>query len=92
MVTDPNVPPSQHAMRKVPIEYQDKVEKELDQMERTRNHHQSDRTNRVSQLHNLSCETKWRSAYLSGSKGPKQGNHQRTLQSYPQLWKKSPTS
>ena len=30
MVTDPNVPPSQHAMRKVPIEYQEKIEKELD--------------------------------------------------------------
>ena len=26
MVTDPNVPPSQHAMRKVPIEYQEKIE------------------------------------------------------------------
>ena len=33
MVTDPNVPPSQHAMRKVPIEYQEKIEKELDRME-----------------------------------------------------------
>ena len=33
MVTDPNVPPSQHAMRKVPIEYQEKIEQELDQME-----------------------------------------------------------
>ena len=30
MVTDPNVPPSQHAMRKVPIEYQEKIEKEFD--------------------------------------------------------------
>ena len=27
MVTDPNVPPSQHAMRKVPIEYQEKIER-----------------------------------------------------------------
>ena len=33
MVTDPNVPPSQHAMRKIPIEYQEKIEKELDRME-----------------------------------------------------------
>ena len=33
MVTDPNVPPSQHAMRKVPIEYQEKIVKELDRME-----------------------------------------------------------
>ena len=27
MVTYPNVPPSQHAMRKIPIEYQEKIEK-----------------------------------------------------------------
>ena len=33
MVTDPNVPPSQHAMCKIPIEYQEKIEKELDRME-----------------------------------------------------------
>ena len=33
MVTDPNVPPSQHAMHKIPIEYQEKIEKELDRME-----------------------------------------------------------
>ena len=33
MVTDTNVPPSQHAMRKIPIEYQEKIEKELDRME-----------------------------------------------------------
>ena len=33
MVTDPNVPPSQHAMRKMPIEYQEKIEKELDRMQ-----------------------------------------------------------
>ena len=33
MVTDSNVPPSQHAMCKIPIEYQEKIEKELDRME-----------------------------------------------------------
>ena len=33
MVTDPNVPTSQHAMFKIPIEYQEKIEKELDRME-----------------------------------------------------------
>ena len=33
MVTDPNVPPSQYAMCKIPIEYQEKIEKELDRME-----------------------------------------------------------
>ena len=33
MVTDPNVPPSQHAMCKIPIEYQEKIEQELDRME-----------------------------------------------------------
>ena len=33
MVTDPNVLPSLHAMRKVPIEYQEKIEKKLDRME-----------------------------------------------------------
>ena len=34
-------------MRKVPIEYQEKIEKELGPNGRTRNHHQSDRTNRL---------------------------------------------
>ena len=29
----------------------------------------------------LPSKTKWRSVHLSGSKGPKQSNHQRTLQS-----------
>ena len=33
IVTDPNVQPSQHAMCKVPVEYQKKIEKELDRME-----------------------------------------------------------
>ena len=33
IVTDPNVPPSQQAMCKIPIEYQEKIEKELDRME-----------------------------------------------------------
>ena len=33
MVTDPNVLPSQHAMCKIPVEYQEKIEKELDRME-----------------------------------------------------------
>ena len=32
IVTDPNVQPVQHAMRKTPIEYQEKIEKELDRM------------------------------------------------------------
>ena len=32
MVTDPNVPPVQHAMRKTPIEYQEKIGQELDRM------------------------------------------------------------
>ena len=32
MVTDPSVPPVQHAMGKTPIEYQEKIEKELDSM------------------------------------------------------------
>ena len=30
IVTDPNVQPVQHTMRKTPIEYQEKIEKELD--------------------------------------------------------------
>ena len=32
IVTDPNVQPVQHAMKKTPIKYQDKIEKELDWM------------------------------------------------------------
>ena len=30
IVTDPNVQPVQHAMRKTPMKYQEKIEKELD--------------------------------------------------------------
>ena len=65
MVTDPNVPPSQHAMRKIPIEYQEKIEKKLDQMEEqgiiTKVTEPTEWVNSI----NLSSETKWRPAHMS---------------------------
>ena len=44
MVTDPNVPPSQHAMRKIPIEYQEKIEKEQRNLTEWRNKESSSKS------------------------------------------------
>ena len=70
MVTDPNVPPSQHAMHKIPIEYQEKIEKELDRMEEQGIITKVTELNRMGKLHNISSEAQWRLKNLSGSKGP----------------------